>query len=1099
MADEAAAERPSEPAPQKPNNARSAEAPRGKGERGGARDRERGGSRDRERGGDRDRERGDAQGGERGGGRDRERGDGRDRERGGDRDDEKATGSDSADGSRPDSDSDSGSDSGSGSGSGSADDEAAEREKERERAADRFKGLTRDPLADEQGEDAPTDLAAAARARRAGQKLHISGRDLTSFDRTSIGQAHIGDINVSLDARRSGAAMRGGPVPEEELRRLRRDHVAPDGYVRLRRALQSRRLLVLGGAPGTGRTCTALALLDEVTREGAGGGDRVRRVDPGGGEGVRGLADEVAGEVAGGRAGGAGGRGGDGGGGAAEGAGGRAGEVAGGGGGGAGDGAGDAGDRAAGGSGDGAAGGIGERRGTGYLLELALDRPGTLPPDEMDLDRLASVLAERGAYAVVVVSVGSAANPMLAGRYGMICPPAPTRELVTTRLRERLEEEYSNAGGEEGARTPGTSGEARTPGSGEGAHTPGSGDGARAPGTSDGARAPRTSEGARTPARTEEPRPPERAEGADADRGARGAGETRHASGAGETGHARRAGETRHAGRAEGTGHAGGAGVPGRTEGARTTGDAGGGPGPDRADELSRLLDRAARLSEDPDVTEAVGLTDLRPAEAELLASLLAEHVLGNLTREELLSGCRSLAAVQAYEWFAGVDRALAAPPALPAPAAAGDGRTRASTRSGTAALFHPVAFRIALAVLGGASHSAVSTAAHLLTWELSVQSDPDSTPSRPLFCDDPEADLALSRARSEDGVLDVAGAEVAGQLIFYRGSALPAAVLAEVWDRHFPVRAPVVRWLRLLADDPRPDVSVRAAVAAGELSVRDFEHGFTELVRPLAETPSYRRRVFAATALDQVAGHASHRKAVRKLVEDWSRYGTASLRWTAAMALGYGRAADSMDDTLDALARIGVHDSGEQLAVASLNVVRLLTLHQNDVVLSRLRAWTEHRGEEYQDLALVAIVRLALTDVDDVLDDEPGTPLGDRGDWPLLLALVATRPELTGRLADLFWTALNTARSQDVALDALESMLRSASRKNGSDWTRPGLAALLPALTAEEHDRRRLDWLLRRMMRDQDRPLTAEQASALWWLAVPARQRRSDEEGSHG
>ncbi|NEE20945.1 hypothetical protein G3M58_82610, partial [Streptomyces sp. SID7499] len=94
---------------------------------------------------------------------------------------------------------------------------------------------------------------------------------------------------------------------------------------------------------------------------------------------------------------------------------------------------------------------------------------------------------------------------------------------------------------------------------------------------------------------------------------------------------------------------------------------------------------------------------------------------------------------VQAYEWFAGVDRALAAPPP-------GDGR--APVRSGTAALFHPVAFRIALAVLGGASHSAVSAAAHLLTWELSVQSDPDSTPARPLFCDDPESDLALSRAR---------------------------------------------------------------------------------------------------------------------------------------------------------------------------------------------------------------------------------------------------------------------------------------------------------------------------------------------------------------
>ncbi|MGQ4446296.1 hypothetical protein ACN6LK_005895 [Streptomyces griseus] len=803
----------------------------------------------------------------------------------------------------------------------SADDEAAEREKERERAADRFKDLTRDPLAEEEGEKEPTDLAAAARARRAGQKLLTSGRDFTSFDRSRIEHAHVGDINVTLDARRSGLTMRDGPVPEEELRRLRRAHIEPAGYVRLRRALESRRLLVLGGAPGTGRTSTALALLEEVTRNGeaAENSERVRRAAPE--EGVRTLVGEVS------------------------------------------------------------AGEGGHLPGTGYLLEPALDRPGTLPPDETDLDQLASALAARGSYAVVVVSVGSAANPLLAGRYGAICPPAPTRELVAVRLRERLEEEH---------------GDPERDGGGSGGRD---GDGGGGRGTSEG-----------------------------------------------------------------------------------------GGEGRDGA--LSRLLERAAELRADPEVTEAVGLDDLRPAEAELFASLLAGHLLGTVDREELLSGCRGLAAVQAYEWFAGVDRALAAPPP-------GDGRT--PVRSGTAALFHPVAFRIALAVLGGASHSAVSAAAHLLTWELSVQSDPDSTPARALFCDDPESDLALSRARQVDGTVDVAGTEVKGRLVYYRGAALPAAVLAELWDRHFPVRLPVVRWLRLLADDPRPDVSMRAAVAAGELSVRDFEHGYTEVVRPLAEAPTPRRRVFAAAALDQAAGHASHRKAVRKVVDDWSRYGSASLRWTAAMALGYGRSADSMDDTLDTLARIGIRDDGELLAVASLNVVRLLLLPECSVVLKRLADWTGHRGEEYQDLALVTIVRLALIDVDDVLDEDPGTPLADRGDWPLLLALAATRPELIGRLADLFWTALNTARSQGVALDALEHMLRSATRGNGRAWTRPGLAALLPALIAEERDQRRLDWLLRRMMRDQDRPLTAEAARALWRLAVPARQRRSDEEESHG
>ncbi|MGW7577476.1 hypothetical protein [Streptomyces sp. NPDC054765] len=784
-----------------------------------------------------------------------------------------------------------------GDGGDFADSEAAEKEKERERAAGRFKEHTRDPLAEAEGEDGPTDLAAASRARRSTRMLFDTGRDLNSFDRSYIQSAHIGDIHLRMDARHSSAGMRSGPVPDEELRRLRRVHVEPEGYLHLRNALQARRLLVLGAAPGTGRTSTALSLLDEVTARAESGtstetgtGSRVRRVDPD----VRGLA-----------------------------------------------------------------GSLEERRGIGYLLELSLAGPGSLPPDAMDLDGLAAALDEHESFAVIVVTVGSAANPLLAGRYGMLCPPVPTQELLTTRLRERLEDRIATA----------------------------------------------------------------------------------------------RAGM------------------------------------PDGGPRVAELLGSAEELAGRKAVRDAVGLKELRPAEAELVASLLAEHLLGDVSYEELLAGCRSLAADQAQEWFAGVDRALAALPS--------DTEGRAGPPS-TATLFHPVAFRIALAVLGGASRSAVATAAHLLTWELSVQSDPDITPARPLFCDDPVSDLALSRAELTDGRVEVAGTEVGAQLIWYRGSALPAAVLSEIWDRHFPARAPVVRWLRLLADDPRPQVWMRAAVAAGELCVRDFDHGYAELIRPLAEASTPRRRIFAATTLDQAAGHATHRKAVRKLVDDWSRYGTKSLRWTAAMALGYGNAAATTDDALDALARIGVRDNGDQLAAASFNVVRLLALPDRAKVLRRMSEWTHHKREAHQDLGLVTTVRLAVTPVDEVLNDEPGSLLADRGDWPLPLALAAARPELVGPMADLMWTALNTPRSQEVAMDALEALLRSAVRRDGTEWTQPGLAALLPALTTEEHDRRRLDWLLRRMMNDPENPLPDAQARSLWWLAVAPRDR-TGEEDRHG
>lgn len=783
------------------------------------------------------------------------------------------------------------------------DEKEKEKEKERELAAERFKEYTRAPFAEEQGENAPTDLAAASRTRRATRTLFEAGRDLTSVDRSFISSAHFGDIFLGTDTRLRGPALRSGPVPEDELRRLRRAHVVPDGYVRLRNALNARSLLVLGAAPGTGRTSTALSLLAEVT---AGSG--VRRVDPDGG--IRRLAAQL-------------------------------------------------------GSGD------EFPPGTGYLLELSLTRPGVLPPDDMDLDELATALARFESFAVLVVTVGSTAGPLLAGRYGMLCPPAPTQELLTTRLRERLEERLGQRIKDHVAAAP------------------------------------------------------------------------------------------------------------------------------ESALSMEQLLARAQELAERAEVVDAVGLKDLRPAEAELLASLLAGRLLGDLSYEELLAGCRSLAAEQAQEWFTGVDRALTAPADSKKEGAGSD------QRPGTAALFHPVAFRIALAVLGGASHSAVASAAHLLTWELSVQCDPDHTPARPLFCDDPVADLALSRAELTDGEVEVAGAEVAARLIWYRGGALPSAVLAELWDRHFPVRAPVVRWLRLLADDQRPQVWVRAAVAAGELCVRDFDHGFAELVRPLAEGTAH-RRLFAATMLDQAAGHPSHRKAVRKLVEDWSRSATWTQRSTAAAALGYGNCADTVDDALDALARIGIREDAEQSlrAAAAFNVVRLLALPDSErtaKVLRRMADWTQHKREGYQTLGLAATIWLAETRVDKLLIDEPEPALGERGDWPLALALVAARPELALPIADLLWTALNTARSKDVAMDALERMLRTAVRKKGDEWTRPGLAALLPALAAEEPDRRRLDWLLRRMMNDPDDPLPDARARSLWRLATGRRTRSGQEERSHG
>lgn len=61
-------------------------------------------------------------------------------------------------------------------------------------------------------------------------------------------------------------ATRPGPVRTEMLKTVRARYVTVNGYLDMLTALRERRLLMLGGAPATGRSTTALHLLDEVAR-----------------------------------------------------------------------------------------------------------------------------------------------------------------------------------------------------------------------------------------------------------------------------------------------------------------------------------------------------------------------------------------------------------------------------------------------------------------------------------------------------------------------------------------------------------------------------------------------------------------------------------------------------------------------------------------------------------------------------------------------------------------------------------------------------------------------------------------------------------------
>ncbi|MFD5371688.1 MULTISPECIES: hypothetical protein [unclassified Streptomyces] len=461
------------------------------------------------------------------------------------------------------------------------------------------------------------------------------------------------------------------------------------------------------------------------------------------------------------------------------------------------------------------------------------------------------------------------------------------------------------------------------------------------------------------------------------------------------------------------------------------------------------------------DVVEALGLEELRPREAARLADHLARHWRGEVTDEELLAECASFVRSQAREWFAGADRPGAVPEALPA--------------------LNAGAFRIAVAVFNGSAYSLAAEAAELLAWELAVTLDPEHPPGRRLFGTHAEHRPVQARAVLEDGELDLGPAKVPVRAVRFQGEALAGAVLGEIWHGYHNVRGPVARWLRSLCDDSRPEVWVRASIAAGVLCSWDWIHGFRELVVPLAVTDDPVARMAAATALAESARDPRVRPAVADVLKNWAASDDEMLVWTALLAHGYVLAAGGVSGSLDAIARVVRAREATDVDVlvpASFSVARLLACGEPAPVLRRLRQWLEDGRLNLANLVHLAVIRTLSTRTTHLWGLREVPELDGHAARPLMVALLATRPELAPELAALLRSTLTTARSGEPALEALGGMLRRAAK----DPESLGLVCgLLPRLAVDRRDRDRLRGLLNELVRDRDRPLDRGAARRMW------------------
>jgi hypothetical protein len=505
-----------------------------------------------------------------------------------------------------------------------------------------------------------------------------------------------------------------------------------------------------------------------------------------------------------------------------------------------------------------------------------------------------------------------------------------------------------------------------------------------------------------------------------------------------------------------------------------------------RTDDADDFEDRMSELEEADWVAKALGPCP-RPLESVRMATMLARHARGQVTRVDVEREAARAVYFQITEWFAGLQ---AVPP--------GEERDEA---------LRLAAFRIALAVLNQSPYHIVAEAAGRLARRLITATGATRTRRRTsLFTDDQMHRLPALRAKVDGGYATFGQELVPMPLLVFHDERYPSAVLEYVWENHHRMRDAIAWWLTKLSKDPRALVWVRAAQATGYLCGLDFVYGYTKMIAPgvfAAPTKgtARRRRMSAAIALDQAAQDEDLRQAIRRQLRRWCRTGTYAARWTAAAAQGFTLGGRYVTESLNELRVIGTPaerppttgpDEG-LIVVAGFSIAKLLAFGEIRPVLDCLGRWIRSERSSLRRLALSAIDQL--TDLYgfelaylhiSVGNERPELPAGTQK-WPLLLTLQWQQPALTEPVADLLRQSLRARAGGHAAKSLLGKWIRVAER---DDECLETLARFLPYVVDTENDRRRLEHLVEKLREDWADPLRPEVAVRLT-EAVHAREER--------
>jgi hypothetical protein len=370
-------------------------------------------------------------------------------------------------------------------------------------------------------------------------------------------------------------------------------------------------------------------------------------------------------------------------------------------------------------------------------------------------------------------------------------------------------------------------------------------------------------------------------------------------------------------------------------------------------------------------------------------------------------------------------------------------------------------AFLISLAVFDKAPYAVAAELADVLYARLQYTADPRQSPVIQVFGNTREDRLRLAHAEGYVDTETTKWGSLAGQFFAaFPEERTAQALLEAVWNLHPSARPALVKWISRLAEDRRPLVRTRAASATALLATADFSSAMAHLIEPWADSRDPDSWLTAANSLTMA--HLLQVPAVLPVLRDWCTGEAESRRWTAIRA--YGLLGPVVyEETLAAL----------QDAVRQQDAVR----KQPDPTDKEGEPWEgERQFTDALELLLLAVRGPVLEALAERLDGQRTLrtyavraflqackQTEEPDDRPLVLhwyaQALAADDTTTAQHLVTFWEALLSDRAcSKPALAALGAWVR---RADGEPETESALASLLPAITGEPPNDRRVGHLL--------------------------------------